>query len=619
MLQSIFKALLLTLIVSTNIYAQTITESINLKWEEQPRQYKISEEHTLHYMHFEDASYDESKPQFPIFSKQIRLNTYGDLNARLVNEQYTPLANTSNLDLSEIGPIDIETAASFVRRQPVGVVYFTPIRKNPTTGQYEKLVSADIQINVTPKASPYNGVSNSRNFTNTSKLSDGVIYKIAVTNTGVQKLDYAFLESLGVDVDNIDPRKIQLLGNGGNKLEERMNVPIVDDLTENRIFVSGESDGSFDQNDYVLFYGVGTKNWSYNSTVTCGNFRHSTNPYTDESYYYIKISGINGLRMSNRNSVGSTGYTTSSYDALAHHEVDETNLMEQEFALPPSGREWYGESFRTTRTRNFNFDFQNRIESEPVIIRSDLAARVFSPGTATLRANGNLIGNPVNTASTTVYIYSDYAKRLTFPCSSNLLSGQNIDLQINLSHSSTAADMWLNYLSLQARCQLSFANGQLPFRDSRSLGQGSATYQLNNANGVTVWDVTDPSAVFIQDYTGSGNISFGADASVLREFVAFDNNQFYVPLEKGTVANQNLHGITTPPDAVFVVHSSLRAEADRLAAHRRSHDNITVDVVNVEDIYNEFASGSPDVTAIRDFCRMLYQRGTFIAVWNWIF
>lgn len=609
MLQSIFKAFLLTMLVSTQIYAQTITESIDLKWEEQPRQYKFSEEHTLHYMYFEDASYDESKPQFPIFSKQFRLNTYGDLNVRLVNEQYTPVTNTTDLDLTEIGPINIETAVSFVRRQPMGVVYFNPIRKNPTTGQYEKLVRADLQISVNPKASPLSSL-NSRNFTNTSKLSDGIIYKVAVTSTGIQKLDYDFLQTLGIDVANIDPRKIQILGNGGQELPERMNVAFDDDLIENRIFVSGESDGSFDQNDYILFYGVGAQNWSYNSNASCGNFRHSINPYADESYYFIKISGTNGLRINNRASVASTAYTTDSYDALAHYEVDETNLMEEEFALPPSGREWYGESFRTTRVRNFNFNFPNRIQTEPVVIQSDLAVRVFTPGTATLKANGNLIGNPVNTASTTVYIYSDYAKRLTFPCSSNMLSGENVDIQIELSHPSTAADMWLNYLSLQARSRLSFSNGQLPFRDSRSIGQGNATYQLNNANSVTIWDVTDPSNIFIQEYTGSGNISFGADASVLREFVAFDNNQFYVPLAKGSIANQNLHGITTPPDAVFVVHSSLRAEADRLAAHRRSHDNLTIDVINVEDIYNEFSSGIPDVTAIRNFCKMLYDRGS---------
>jgi hypothetical protein len=610
MLKSIFKAGLLTLLVSTNSYAQTTTEHISIKWEEQTRVNQLSEENTLHYLYFEGANYDETRPQLPVFSKQIPLNQYGDLNARLINEQYAPLSNTENIDLSEIDAIELQTASSFARRKPMGLVSFVPIRKNPSSGQYEKLIQADLQINIIPKPSPYSGSSNNRNFTSLSKLSDGTIYKIAVTNTGVQKLDYDFLKELGVDVNHLDPRKIQLLGNGGKQLTERMDVPIDDDLLENRIFVAGESDGSFDQNDYILFYGVGTRNWTYNANSTCGNYRHSINPYSDESYYFIKIGANNGLRINNSASVGASTYTTNSYDALAEHEVDETNLMEGEFALPPSGRVWYGESFRTTRTRDFNFTFKNRIESEPVSIQSDLAVRAFSPGTATLKANGNLIGNPVNTSPTTVDIYTNYAYRLTFPCNTTNSSGQNIDLQINFNHPSTAANMWLNYLFLQARCRLSFETGQFSFRDSRSIGQGNATYQLSNANNVTIWDVTDPNNVAIQAYTGSGTISFGADASVLREFVAFDNNQFYVPLDKGTVANQNLHGITSPPDAIFVVHKSLRAEAERLATHRRSHSNMTVDVIDVADIYNEFSSGSPDITAVRDFCRMLYQRET---------
>lgn len=611
MLQKTLNAFLLTLMVSTLATAQLVTQPIQIKWEEQPRQYQISEDHTLHYLYFEEASYDESNPQFPIYSKQIELNSYGDLDARLTNAQYSPLVNTSNLDLSAIGDIELQTAVSFARRKPIGVVYFNPVRKNPTTGQYEKLVQAELQINVIPKNSPYSGATRSRNFATTSKLANGQIYKIAVTNTGIQKLDYDFLKDLmGAEIDNIDPRKIQLLGNGGEILAERMDISVPDDLIENHIVVSGEADGSFDQNDYILFYGVGTKNWKFNENASCAKFSHTTNPYTDESYYFIKIGSANGLRMNNRNSVSSGTYTTSSYDALAHHEVDAINLMEEEFALPPSGREWYGESFRITRTKAFNFPFQNRIESEPVIIKSDLATRVFSPGTATLKANGNMVGTPINTATTRIYIYADYAKRLVFPCSSPTLAGQNVNLEINLNHPSSAAEMWLNYLSVQARCQLNFTNGQMNFRDSRTVGQNNATYQITNANNVTIWDVTDPSHVVIQDYSGSGNVSFGADASVLREFVAFDHSQFYTPLNKGTVANQNLHSIVSPPDAVFVVHSSLRDEAERLATHRRQHDNLNIDVIDVADIYNEFASGKPDVTAIRDFCRMLYERET---------
>lgn len=611
MLKSIFKAALLILVISLDSYAQTTTENIIIEWEKQARQYELSEEKSLYYFYFEGAHYDNSQPTIPIFSKQIKLRQYGDLNVQLSNTVYEPLQNVENIDLSTINNIEITTATSFARKQPIGVLSFIPIRKNPTTGVYEKLIQADLQIDIVPKNSPYSNISNSRNFTNTSKLANGLLYKIAVTNTGVQKLDYDFLKSLGVDVDNIDPRKIQLLGNGGKELTERMDVPIVDDIIENNIFVSGEADGSFDKDDYILFYGIGTKNWAYNINGTCGHYKHQINHYSNESYYFIKISPVNGLRITNRASISSTNYTTDSYDALAEHEVDKLNLMEEGRDLPPSGREWYGESFRTTRTQSFNFSFHNRIEQEPVSIQSKLAGRVLtSPGSASLKANTQLIGNPVIINPVSGETYDEYAKRLSFPCRSSVLAGQDINVEINLEHTSSNANMWLDYLFLQARCRLVFDNGQFTFRDSRSLGQGSTTYQISNANGLTIWDVTDPSTVYAQEYTGNGTISFGTDASVLREFVAFDNNQFYIPLEKGLVNNQNLHGMLTPPDAVFIVHSSLKSEAERLATHRRNHSNMTVDVIDVADIYNEFSSGIPDITAIRNFCRMLYKRET---------
>ncbi|MCH2023204.1 MAG: type IX secretion system sortase PorU [Saprospiraceae bacterium] len=610
MLRSFLIFIFISLTFYSTFVAQTTIENINIKWEDEPRQFKISEDYNLHYFHFDNATYDHSRPQWPIFSKQIRLGSYGKITARLTNEEYVPLQQTSEIDLSQIDDIKIQTAVSFQRRRPVGVVYFVPIRRNPITGEYEKLISAELQVVLSPEQSPYSsGIA--RNFSTSSKLSDGQLFKISVNGTGVYKIDYTFLKNLGVDVDNIDPRKIQLLGNGGEILSERMDIAIDDDVLENAIYVSGESDGSFDPNDYILFYGSGTEYWEYNNAASCAKFTHRINPYTDKSFYFIKIATNNGKRIASRASIPVTSYTTSSFDALVHHEVNEVNLMELEFALPPSGREWYGESFRITRTRDFYFPFTNRIENEPIIVQSDLAMRAFSTGSSTLNINNNLISS-VTTPSTTTYIYSDYAKRVTFPCSSTILSGQNINAQITLNHSSSAAEMWLNYLTVQARCQLNFNGGQLAFRDSRSVGQTDATYQLSNSNNVTVWDVSDPSNVEITA-TGSGILSFGADASILREFVAFDYSYFMIPDAHGSVAVQNLHGITSPPDAVFVCHSSLKTEAERLASHRRSFNNMTVDVIDVDDIYNEFSSGKPDVTAIRDFCRMLYERETATA------
>ena len=620
MLRIISKAFFLILFCSVSGFAQTIVEPVTIKWDEQPREYAITEDQTLSYFYFDGASYDEANPHFPIYSKKIELSTYGDLNPVLVNAQYEPINAPSNIDFSSIEDIQLNSSVSFQRRQPMGVVYFNPIRKNPLNGQYERLTSADLRINITPKTSPYaGGLSSSRNNVTTSKFADGQIYKISISQTGVYKIDYNFLKDLGVNVDNIDPRNIQILGNGGDILPELMNVAIPDDIMENAIFVSGQADGSFDANDYILFYGIGTKNWSFNNNAVCGPFTHRINPYTDDSHYFIKIGSQPGKRLTSNQSLASTNYTTTSYDALAHHEVDDVNLMEQEFALPPSGRLWYGESFQTqnNRSRTFNFPFRNRIEGEPITIKSNLAVRAFSTGVVTMRANNNIVGQPIASPFTTQQIYTDYAKSLTIPCNSITVNNQDIDIRIDFDHPSTAADMWLNYISLQARCQLQFTGGQMDFRDVQSVGQGSATYQLSGASNVTIWDITDPYDVRIQEYNANGgNINFGANATDLHQFVAFDNSNFYTPTARGSVANQNLHGITTPPDAIFVYYGGtgdqfdLQEQTERLAAHRRSHSNMTVDVINVQDIYNEFSSGNPDITAIRNFCKLLYERET---------
>jgi hypothetical protein len=41
------------------------------------------------------------------------------------------------------------------------------------------------------------------------------------------------------------------------------------------------------------------------------------------------------------------------------------------------------------------------------------------------------------------------------------------------------------------------------------------------------------------------------------------------------------------------------SQAERLAAYHRSDESYNVQVVDVNKIYNEFSSGSKDITAIR--------------------
>src|SRR5690606_32142395 len=59
---------------------------------------------------------------------------------------------------------------------------------------------------------------------------------------------------------------------------------------------------------------------------------------------------------------------------------------------------------------------------------------------------------------------------------------------------------------------------------------------------------------------------------------------------------------------VIVAPENFRSYAEELADIHRTLDNLTVEVISPEQLYNEFSWGHTDPTAIRSFMRMLYER-----------
>jgi hypothetical protein len=72
------------------------------------------------------------------------------------------------------------------------------------------------------------------------------------------------------------------------------------------------------------------------------------------------------------------------------------------------------------------------------------------------------------------------------------------------------------------------------------------------------------------------------------------------------VANQNLHGLGQQ-DYVIIAHEEYMEAANRLADFHRGN-GLRVAVVPVGQVYNEFACGAKDISALRDFLRMFYDR-----------
>lgn len=565
----------------------------------------FSETEGKSFVWFEGAQYEPSRNFLPYAFERKRLNGNQPVSARLENAVYEIMDPNSVAAIGsqaiQIKPEpEITCYVTNSREEYFANIKIVPIRRNASSGQLEKLVSYDLRVTTQPaRRAPVM----QRASATTSVLATGTWYRIGVGNTGVYKIDYNFLSSLGIDMSALDPRNIRIYGNGRGQLSFSNYVAHADDLREHDIFVQGESDGVFDQSDYVLFFGTSANTWEYDSVDA--RYHHHVNEYCDSTYYFINADLGPGSRVQLQTSSSATPtHTVTSFDDYAFHEFDAENLIK-------SGRTWYGEKFDILGSYSFAFSFPNIVTSSAAWCDVDMISRYAQQHTYNINcqsASGTISfgGTQMNT------YYAPFAA----PGNASLsFTPNNSVVTVNVTRTVASATGWMNWVEVNARRQMIMTGNQMLFRDQSSAGAGNvAEYQLTNGSvNSTIWDVTDFHTPKMQVVTSSpGMMEWVLPSDSAREFIAFEANGFLTPVSRGLVPNQNLHA-TQPVDYIIISHPLFLAQAQEIAQLHADNDSLTSVIVTPQQIYNEFSSGAQDVTAIRDYIKMVYDRATTAA------
>lgn len=442
-----------------------------------------------------------------------------------------------------------------------------------------------------------------RSYRDNSQLATGAWYKLAIRQSGVYRVDVATLQTLGINTQNLSSTAIRLYGNGGGMLPEANAPARLDDLHENAIWVSDGGDGVFNGNDFFLFYAQGPDQWEKDSVNQ--RFRYRKNLYSNEAFYFITI-GSTGMRVTSQQSIPPANRVATSFRDRFAYELDTINFLR-------SGKQWYGEEFSNAPgrvlTRNFAMNLPHLVTGTQVGFASHVVARsAGASSTFSVRANNSTVLTHVLPAvGTGTYDLVATASELV---SNFLLTQSTLTIQYQYQPVSVNAQGWLNWFQLFPVRQLNLAGlDQLAFRDWETVGPGNVTeFRIQNATAATqVWDVTVPLRPLVLGSTFTGTeLRVTQATGQLRELVAFNPQNLPRPQPVGVVANQNLHGLLGR-DYVVVTHPSLLQEAQRLATFHQQQ-GLRSTVVTTEQVYNEFASGAPDPTAIRDFVKMLYDK-----------
>ncbi len=433
-----------------------------------------------------------------------------------------------------------------------------------------------------------------------SVLSEGNWYKLAVEQTGIYRIDYNDLVSYGIDPTQINPVNIRLYGNGSGMLPEDPDAFRYDDLQENAIFVFGEEDETFDPGDYILFYGEAPTEWALNSAT--GFFEHQVNLYSDYTFYFLNFDLGQGKRIQDQYStIIPPNYLCTSFDDHFYHEAELENLIH-------SGKKWYGERFEDVTQHSFPVSFSELVQDEQVYMKVSAAARSYITSNLILSIDNQdmltLSFSPVSGSS----LSSDFAKyridTLLF------YAGQsNFTVKLTYDKPMDSSIAWLDYLTLNARRKLAYENGQLSFRDKESAGSGKVTtFQITTSNSnFELWNITDPlNPAYVHYLSTDTTAIFTLETDSLLEFIAFDANTYISPLFIGETENQNLHGLN-PVDLIIITDDDFKPSAQQLASFRENHDGLSTFVTTPGKIYNEFSSGTKDITAIRDFIKFIVQ------------
>lgn len=440
-----------------------------------------------------------------------------------------------------------------------------------------------------------------------SKLSAGTWHKLRISESGVYKLTADFFETNNIGETPVAVNQIRLLANDHAQLPEPFLTARTTDLQERAFkMMDLDSDGLFNNNDYLLFYAYGPHNWEYNESEDRYDYRH--NIYRDENYVFISTDAGTSKTLLNMAPASNPIATVTAFDDFDAVEEDLVNLV-------GTGRQWYGDVFEFTLSYNYNFSFPNIEVTEPVKLRIDAVGRVSTAGTSinTRYGNQTILSNNIG-PYVTFGNYPPFVERSNERTSFTAL-GDNLTLNLTYDNNANPTGVaWLDKIELNVRRALDFngAGNSIYFRDSRSRNPGDVvTFEIANAPAdITVWQINRlGDHQLVQGSSIGSTYSFTADVSELKEYIAFTGSSFDAPDYIGLVENQNLHNLAVP-EMVIISHPNFVEEAQDLADYHNGADNVNTVVVSTEQVYNEYGAGGQDLTAIRDFIKDLYDRST---------
>lgn len=406
--------------------------------------------------------------------------------------------------------------------------------------------------------------------------------KVKVSGTGVHRITEADLRGMGFE----HPERVAVYGYGGNLLSNSFGKHPGDDVPPAPMRRVGKD---------ILFYARGTVHWEMRNDV----FTRVQNFYANDAYYFLAETEENVNPVQETAATGEAEQVLEVSDAYALYERDQ-------FSWSTTGRELYdSENLGITKNGRYTFSLPGITGQGGTVL---LAFSSKAPVVRELRVQVN--GQQVGVRGLSVVGEGEKYRKAVEEIFQFSWTGENKEnTTVGLSYSGHEPAM-LNYLILNYKKRLKLTGNSLDFRSRESVNRATR-FVVDGADANTeIWDVTSSGEMqLLKGKLEGSRLSVTVPAGGLREFVAVNTaaKDFMRVQPVGEVAPQDLHALRGV-EMVILTPEIWKKEADRLAKAHEEVDGMKVAVVTSNQVYNEFSSGTPDVTAYRRLMKMLYDR-----------
>ncbi|HEX7401559.1 MAG TPA: type IX secretion system sortase PorU, partial [candidate division Zixibacteria bacterium] len=361
------------------------------------------------------------------------------------------------------------------------------------------------------------------------------------------------------------------------------------------IFVSGEEDGKFDASDFVLFYGWSPNDWDYDSTGKKATF--NVNPFTNDNVFWLTFNpnpatpfpeSPKRMQTKDGSPAVTNPITPQKFQSKIHYEQDNT-LRYYSSGYVADYFRWYW--METASTRLF--------ASLPGAVPLDIC----------------IIKVRHTESSADVYVNTVPVEIVDSLTTASLTVAQSLDFHggvVDTLDISFPGLVYLDWYEIEYPRRFECYERQLLFENPENAGV--VQFNISNLYSAQFYLLDVTSYFDVKRVEGSQIINIEsarfqdtASADFKTRYFLVDESKLKSPAGFYSDEKYSLKELSRQADFLIVTPAAFYDQMQSLKSFRQSYNQMSVEVVKIQDIYDEFSGGLVDPVAIRDFLKFAYQ------------